>query len=92
MTVWGSNPDRSKKFFSSPVHPGQLWCQPTLKFSGYWGSFPRVTQPGHEVNHSPVSSAKLKNEWSYMSIPHICLHGMYGDNFTIFTYISNIAC
>jgi hypothetical protein len=28
---------------------------------------PGVTRPGHEVNHSPPSSAEVKNEWSYTS-------------------------
>jgi hypothetical protein len=31
------------------------------------GSFPRVTLPGLEVNHSPLSTAEVKNEWSYTS-------------------------
>jgi hypothetical protein len=35
-----------------------------------------VKQPGHEANHSPPSTAKVKNVWSYTSAPPICLHGM----------------
>ena len=32
-----------------------------------------------EANHSPQSSAEVKNEWSYTSTPHISLHGMIRD-------------
>jgi len=35
-----------------------------------------VKQPGCEVNHSPPSSAEVKNVWGYTSIPPIHLHGM----------------
>jgi len=35
---------------------------------------------GLAVNHSPVSSTAIKNEWSYTSAPPICLHDI------LFTY------
>jgi hypothetical protein len=35
-----------------------------------------VKWPGHEADHSPPSSAKVKNAWSYTSTPPICLHGV----------------
>jgi hypothetical protein len=40
--------------------------------------------PDREVDHSPPSSAEVKNEWSCISTPFICLHGMDRDNFTSF--------
>jgi hypothetical protein len=42
----------------------------------------RVKLPGREVNSSPPSSAEVKNDWSYTSIPHtcICLPGVDSDN------------
>jgi len=40
------------------------------------GSIPRGKASGHEADHSPPSSAKVKNVWSYTSIPPICLHSM----------------
>jgi hypothetical protein len=40
------------------------------------GSFPGVEWPGHEADHSPPSSAKVKNAWSYTSTPPIRLHGV----------------
>jgi hypothetical protein len=35
---------------------------------GTKGSFPGIKQLGHE-DHSPLSSAKVKNAWSYTSTP-----------------------
>jgi hypothetical protein len=35
-----------------------------------------VKQPVHEADHSPPSSAKVKNVWSYNSTPPKRLHGM----------------
>jgi len=41
------------------------------------GFFPLgVKQLGHEVNHSLPSSAKVRNEWSSASTPHMCVHGV----------------
>jgi len=46
---------------------------------------PGVKQPGHEADHSYLSSAKVKNTWNYTSIPpyaftvfkyRICLYGL----------------
>jgi hypothetical protein len=34
-----------------------------------------VKRPGREADHSPPSSAEVKNEWSYASTP-IRLHGL----------------
>jgi len=33
-----------------------------------------LKQLSHEADHSPLSSAKVKDVWSYMSTP--CLHGV----------------
>jgi len=52
-----------------------------------WGSIPDAgndgiftlryrVQPGREADHSPPSSAEVKNAWSYTSTPPICLHGV----------------
>jgi hypothetical protein len=49
-------------------------------FSGYWGFFPWVKQPGREVDSSPASGAKDENVWSYVSSPSVCLHGMAGTS------------
>jgi len=37
------------------------------------------------VDHSPASSAEVRNEWSYTSIPSVtvCLQDVYRNNFTV---------
>jgi hypothetical protein len=35
-----------------------------------------VKRPRREVNHSALSSAEARNEWSYFSAPPVCLHGV----------------
>lgn len=38
-----------------------------------------VKQPGCEIDHSHLSSTKVRNEWCYTSAPPTCLHGMERD-------------
>jgi len=35
-----------------------------------------IKLPGRETDLSSLSTAKIKNEWSYTSAPSICLHGL----------------
>jgi len=42
--------------------------------------FPGVKQC--DAGHSPPSSAKVKNEWSYTSAFSLCRHDVGRDNFT----------
>jgi hypothetical protein len=42
----GSLPGRSKKFFSTPQRPDQLWGPPSLLCNGYQGSFPEGKAAG----------------------------------------------
>jgi hypothetical protein len=42
---------------------------------------PGVNRVERAVIHSPTSSAEVKNEWSYTSTRHICLHGVDRNNF-----------
>jgi len=37
---------------------------------------PAVKRPGREADHSPPSSAEVKDAWSYIPIPPIRLHGV----------------
>jgi hypothetical protein len=37
---------------------------------------PGVKRPGRETDHSPPSSAEVKNAWSYTSTPSIRLYGL----------------
>ena len=46
-------------------------------------------RPEPECNHSPPSSAELKNKWSYTSAPLVSLHVVNRDNLTFnFTFYS----
>jgi hypothetical protein len=38
----------------------------------------------HEVDHSPPSTAEVKNDWHYTSALPICLYGMNRDKFLSF--------
>jgi hypothetical protein len=67
--------------------PYLLWGLVSLVFNGYQGSFPGVKRPGREVNHSPPSSAEVKNEWSYTSTPPICLHCVDRENFAFLIFV-----
>jgi hypothetical protein len=42
-------------------------------FNGNQVSFPQVKRQGREVNHSPLCSAEVKNEWSYTLLAHLPL-------------------
>lgn len=61
----------------SGVHPGSY---------GYRDCFPR---PGPVLNHSPPSNAKVENEWSYISTPHLCFMGVQ-ENFTLMSFVQDI--
>jgi hypothetical protein len=47
---------------------------------------PGEKRPRRQSDHSTLSSAVIKNEWSYTSIPPICLHCVHWDNFTFTFY------
>jgi hypothetical protein len=54
---------------------GELRVPTSVLSSGYCGVSPGVRRPGREAD-SPPSSSEVKNEWSYISTPPICLLGM----------------
>jgi hypothetical protein len=51
-----------------PTHSTVQWVPMALSLG--------VKKPGHEADHSPPSSAKVKNAWSYTSTPQVYLHGL----------------
>jgi hypothetical protein len=74
-----------------PAGPKHFLLQNVLKGSGaHPASYSMVTAVltvakllGHEVNHSPPSTAEVKNEWSYTSTPPICLHDVKREQTTL---------
>ena len=62
------------------VHTGS-GANPASPIKGYRVSFPGITRPRCDVDHSPPASAEVKNEWMYTSTSHIRLHGVERDNF-----------
>lgn len=54
-----------------PKCPDWLWRQPHIE--EYRGSIPDIWHVGHEINHSPPSTAEAQNEWFYTSAPPVCL-------------------
>ena len=67
---WVRIPVGTRLFFPPKPSDG-LWGPPSYLINGY-----KVKNPGCEVNLSPPSVAKVKNEWSYNSPSPIHLYGM----------------
>lgn len=40
-------------------------------------------RPGREIDHSPLSSVEIKNEWRVTSTPAVCLHDVDRITFTV---------
>jgi len=72
--------------FLSPKRSDGLWGPPSLLFNAQWGFVPEVKRLGRDFDHLPLSSAKVKNEWSYTSTPPTCLHGVDRDNLALRVY------
>lgn len=55
---------------------------PSLIFSRYQGSFPRIKRLGRESHrdHSPPSINDVQNVWSYTNYPPAGYHGLERDN------------
>jgi hypothetical protein len=70
-----SIPDRGKIFLlSTSSRPVLGFTQPPIQW--VLGALsPVVKRPGREADHSPPTSAEVKNTWIYTSTPPIRLHG-----------------
>jgi hypothetical protein len=75
--------------FVPSKYPHKLCAPPSPLFSRYRFPFAGVRLPGYEGNHSPPSSAEVKNVWSYTSTPPICLQGVDRDNFTFYSFFTS---
>jgi len=72
-------PARGEGEWFSLLQNHLLWGSPSLLFNWYRGSFPRVKRSESKADHSPPSTAVVKNEWSYTSAPPICLQSLNRD-------------
>jgi len=67
----------ARNFSFSMRCPERHWGPHRVLSNGYHGAFSlEVKHAEREADRSPPSSAEVKNEWSYTSIPLICLHGV----------------
>jgi len=78
----GSSPGTGKILFSPQNRPDSIWGPISLTFNEYQSSFLRVERWRREVDHSPPSSAEIKNQWSYASTPPMCFHDVDEENFS----------
>jgi hypothetical protein len=65
--IGGSNPDTGWGFFSSPPRSDRFWGSFSLLSSRLGSLSLEIKWPGRESDHSPPSSAEVKNAWSYTS-------------------------
>jgi hypothetical protein len=63
-------------FLTSSLHKQALGPHKASHRMGNGGSSPEVKWPGRESDHSPPSSAEVKNTWGYTSTPSIRIHGV----------------
>jgi hypothetical protein len=58
------------RFLSSSRRPDRLWGPPSLLPNGYgMRSFAGGKAAGREADHSPPTSAEVKNTWIYAATP-----------------------
>jgi hypothetical protein len=72
--------------FSKMFRPA-LGPTPTFYSVGTQSSFPGDEAATVRADRSPLSIAKVKNKWSYISAPPVWLCGMHRNNFASF-YLS----
>jgi hypothetical protein len=80
--IGGSSPGWGWEFFSSPPRPDRLWgpaSHPPIQWVPGTRSL-RIKRPGREADHSPASSAEVKNPWSYTSIPQYAFMAWFSVN------------
>jgi hypothetical protein len=61
------------RFFSSLQCSDRFWGPPTLLSNGYRRLNPRVKREWREADHSPLSSAEVKNGGIIPPLPHMSL-------------------
>jgi hypothetical protein len=66
----------SKGFFSPPKVRIGSGAHLSSYSIGTDGSFPSISRPWREADHSPSTSTKVTHNWDYISAYPIWLHGM----------------
>jgi hypothetical protein len=92
--IGGSSPGRAGNFSRHRIQAGSGTHPASYPIGKRYPSL-GVKRPVHEADHSPPSSAEVKNAWSYTSTPPIRLHSVvlskkkHRDNFAFaFTLIT----
>ena len=86
ITDWANN------FSSSPkTSRPALGAHPASHSAGSGVLSQRARRPEREINNSPPSSAKAKNEWSYTFPPPTCLHDVDRNVICTFTILNLLA-
>ena len=73
-----------------PARERDIFFQIVLPAVGPTNGYREIKRPGREVDHSPPSSADVKNVWSSTSAPTICLHSANRECFTVFFLVNNV--
>jgi hypothetical protein len=78
--IHGSIPSRGKRFSSVPNHKGRFLGPSNTLFTGCREVLkPEAMQLRHEVDHSPPSSAEVKNE-----LGALCLQYVHRDRLQVY--------
>jgi hypothetical protein len=82
---------QGQKFISPPKDPDGFWLSTSLLQLLRTANYPRGNCPGHAPNHSNLSSAEVKNAWSFTSIYRVLpwrvqgrlYNGLVATNFSV---------
>jgi hypothetical protein len=67
----GSITSRGKRFYSPPYSSNRFWGPPSLLYNVTGALFSGVKRQGREADHSPPSSAEVKNVGVISSLSHM---------------------
>jgi hypothetical protein len=82
-------------FRSTQILSDRPWCLSNLLHNWYCGCPTVFTLSKREADHSPPSSAEVKNAWNYTSTPLTRLYGAmfrHRENFTKTRILSSLLC
>lgn len=88
--VWGTSSIRCKMILFSKASRTALGHTQHLIQSVPREFSPVVKWLGYEADHLCQSSAKVKNDWSYISTPPYAFQNMHRHNFTLYTVLIEV--